>query len=134
MKNNNEIDHANNCPCGSNVAFLSCCFPFLNADKWPLTPEQLMRSRYSAFVKMNVDYLLKTTHPSTRKFYSEAAIRSWANQCKWVDLSIHEATGSTVKFNARYMDEKGNLQEHKEFSTFQKVNDLWYFVDGQDWE
>lgn len=134
MWKNEVFNDENSCPCGSNNTFSSCCFPFLNAEKWPLTPEQLMRSRYSAFVKMKMDYLLKTTHPSTRKYYTEASIRNWANQCKWVDLTILEAKGNTVKFNARFIDEKGNLQEHKEFSTFQKVNNKWFFVDGQDWE
>jgi SEC-C motif-containing protein len=93
-----------------------------------------MRSRYCSFVFLQVDYLLETTHPKTRKYYSDAAIRNWAKQLKWVDLIIHEAKDSTVKFNARYIDEKGILQEHKEFSTFETANGKWYFLDGIDWE
>ena len=122
------------CPCGSKQLFVSCCYPFLNNKKWPRTPEALMRSRYSAFVFMQVEYLIETTHPKTKKYYSEKTIRQWAERLKWIDLTIHEANDSTVKFNARYMDENGMLQEHKELSTFEKANGKWYFLDGVDWD
>lgn len=134
MTKNDLLVNETSCPCGSKQLFVSCCYPFLNNEKWPSTPEALMRSRYCSFVFLQVDYLLETTHPKTRKYYSDAAIRNWAKQLKWVDLTIHEAKDSTVKFNARYIDEKGILQEHKEFSTFETANGKWYFLDGIDWE
>ena len=37
-----------------------------NIDRCPLTAEQLMRSRYCAFVHEDEEYLLATWHPETR--------------------------------------------------------------------
>jgi uncharacterized protein YchJ len=48
------------CPCLSGGAFSSCCAPYLSGEKTPDTPEKLMRSRYTAFTKADVDYLKKT--------------------------------------------------------------------------
>ena len=38
------------CPCGSGQAFKECCQRFHDGEL-PDTPEKLMRSRYSAYVK-----------------------------------------------------------------------------------
>ncbi|HSG62441.1 MAG TPA: SEC-C metal-binding domain-containing protein, partial [Pseudomonadales bacterium] len=39
----------NLCPCGSNKPFAKCCDRFLSGAQHAKTPEQLMRSRFSAF-------------------------------------------------------------------------------------
>ena len=53
------------CPCGSGSPYRSCCEPFLDGAPAP-TAEQLMRSRYTAFVRGNEDHLFRTWHPATR--------------------------------------------------------------------
>jgi len=45
------------CPCCSNRSFSECCEPFLVGKKIPGTPEELMRSRYSAYATGLVDYI-----------------------------------------------------------------------------
>ncbi|MGL5359308.1 MAG: YchJ family protein, partial [Shewanella sp.] len=57
-----------NCPCGSTKPYSDCCQRL--HQHWgdgPLapehTPEQLMRSRYCAFVLKNFDYIINTHHP-----------------------------------------------------------------------
>ncbi|PSC68836.1 zinc chelation isoform B [Micractinium conductrix] len=50
------------CPCGSGAAFKECCQRY-HEGALPETPEQLMRSRYSAYVKANWRYVEDTTHP-----------------------------------------------------------------------
>ena len=62
------------CPCRQlsaqrqPLAFADCCGRYI--DHFDTTPapdaEHLMRSRYSAFVRGQVDYLLATWHPSQR--------------------------------------------------------------------
>ncbi len=52
-----------NCPCGSQLPYLSCCGRFHLGKDYPKTAEELMRSRYSAYAKKHIDYILKTTHP-----------------------------------------------------------------------
>jgi SEC-C motif-containing protein len=39
---------ADPCICGSSKPFKKCCQRFLSGDRLAKTPEQLMRSRYSA--------------------------------------------------------------------------------------
>lgn len=53
------------CPCGRGEPYTRCCGP-LHAGLAAPTAERLMRSRYSAFVRRHVDYLLETWHPDTR--------------------------------------------------------------------
>ena len=49
------------CPCGGG-SYGRCCAPMHRGERQAPTAEQLMRSRYSAFVRGEVDYLL-ATHP-----------------------------------------------------------------------
>lgn len=46
------------CFCSSQKSFESCCKPYLNGTQHAPTAEALMRSRYSAYVLHEVDYLL----------------------------------------------------------------------------
>ena len=53
------------CPCGSNKPFKNCCIPFLDRKKYAKTPEQLMRSRFTAFALGGYgQYLYASWHPS----------------------------------------------------------------------
>lgn len=90
-----------------------------------------MRSRYSAYCTIAVEYLLDTTHPSTRKYYSKKAIREWAELCTWLKLEVHDTTPTTVRFSAHFLDENRIPAVHREHSTFKQENGNWYFVDGK---
>ncbi len=58
----------NYCICGSGKLFEKCYSPLLNGTRRAKTPEQLMRSRYSAYALGNYgDYLLETWFPATAK-------------------------------------------------------------------
>ena len=54
------------CPCGSGLPLGECCGRLHDGTATAATAEQLMRSRYSAFVLGDAAYLLATWHPSTR--------------------------------------------------------------------
>ena len=57
-----------NCHCGSGVSFDKCCEPYILKKSAPeRLSEQLMRSRYSAFVVGAVDYIYDTHHPCRRR-------------------------------------------------------------------
>lgn len=53
------------CPCASGDTVAACCGPLLDGAPAP-TAERLMRSRYTAFVREDGAYLLRTWHPETR--------------------------------------------------------------------
>ena len=91
-----------------------------------------MRSRYSAFVVMDEDYLLATWHPATRP----SRVRLHTDQ-RWLGLSIKqcEAGGAndqtgTVEFVARFkLADRGHRLREK--SRFEKLGDRWYYRDGE---
>lgn len=126
------------CPCCSNLAFAECCGPILTGTAPAKTAEALMRSRYTAYTKAEVAYLLQSTHPSQRKHYAAKDLLQWATSSLWLRLEIistqrgqaNDLEGK-VEFMAYYTDSKGWPQTHHELSTFKKEAGKWYFVEGR---
>jgi len=50
------------CPCSSGQLNARCCAPYHRGESEPPDAERLMRSRYSAYVKKDADYLYRTLH------------------------------------------------------------------------
>ena len=96
----------------------------------PLIPEELMRSRYTAYVLVNTDYLLETTHPSGRELYSRRELEHWAKNSHWQKLEIIEVKENIVTFKAYYRDKKLRPFVHHERSVFIRQEEKWYYVDG----
>lgn len=119
------------CHCGSQKPFGNCCEPFLLGRAFPATAEELMRSRYSAYVTRNVAYILETTSPKFRKYYNPKSILEWASNSTWISLEILSSSEKRVKFVATYLDETGQLTRHTEDSRFEKIGERWYFMDGE---
>jgi SEC-C motif domain protein len=119
-----------NCYCGSDQLFSNCCEKFINKAATATTAEALMRSRYSAYCCANVDYLVQTTHATTRKRYSKDSLQEFATTNHWVKLEILATTATTVTFKAYYFDDKGLAQIHHEHSTFKQEQGSWYYVEG----
>jgi SEC-C motif domain protein len=119
------------CPCCSQNLFSECCEPFIIGTKNPSTALALMRSRYTAYVLHDADYLIKTTHVSERKHYSKIEILDWAKNNNWQKLEIINATETTVEFKAYFLDQNSNGIIHHEFSNFKLENDNWFYVDGR---
>ena len=91
-----------------------------------------MRSRYCAYVLGLENYLLQTWHPNTRptslNLSDDASI-------KWLELQIkrtenNDANNSMVEFIARYKI-SGKAERLHEISQFQKIDQQWYYLDGQ---
>ena len=119
------------CPCGSDKDFQSCCSRIHSDLKNALSAEELMRARYSAFVKQNIEFLYNTFHPSIRRFQNKRDIEIWAKQNKWMQLEIIKSTPFTVEFKAHYLDAQLQLEIHHEKSTFKQLNNCFYYVDGE---
>lgn len=121
----------NNCYCGNSISFSDCCEVYIKGDKAAPTAEALMRSRYSAYAVHAIDYLLKTTHISQRKYHSKKDIEQWAVTNQWLKLEVIKATESTVEFKAYFLDATLQSQIHHEKSTFKLQNGNWFYVDGK---
>lgn len=125
------------CACGSSINFSECCGPFLNGTALPETAEKLMRSRYTAYTRANIDYIKKTLAPESRGDFDAAGTEQWAKKAKWKSLKIVSTdkgqagdTKGTVEFVAVYEENSRNL-EHHEVSQFRKnEKGQWFFVDG----
>lgn len=125
------------CPCGSPAAYDSCCRPLIQGERQALTAEQLMRSRYSAYVKQEMPYIFASLHPDHRTDYDEKNTRAWAERAQWHGITIMntvkggaEDTEGQVEFTVSYT-ENGFRQEHHELSSFKKKDGTWYFTGGK---
>ena len=121
------------CPCQSNKSYEDCCGRFHTHVQFPETAEQLMRSRYAAYVLKNVPYIVDTTVPSQQALLNVQAIQAWAENTQWLGLQILKTETlskfqSAVEFNAVFQGEEGE-QSHHERSIFVKIDGRWYFVD-----
>src|SRR6195952_1088520 len=77
------------CPCGSAETFDACCGRYLGADGVaPPTAEAVMRSRYTAFVRGDVEHLLRTWHPDTRPTALELD-----PSVRWTGLEVLDRAG-----------------------------------------
>ena len=155
------------CPCQINpssddisapLLYKDCCQPYHDGllseetDKAggakPDTAERLMRTRYSAFVLVKPEYIVKTTLPSQQVLLDIQAIESWAKETDWAGLEIVAHTPKLGKRHAQvefkaYFNTSDNaadtleekLQAHHELSAFVKVADKanndarWYFLN-----
>ncbi len=116
-----------NCYCGTKNTYEDCCGIFHKNGGKTTTAEQLMRSRYSAFVLANGDYLMQTHHKSTRPLKEKKAIVEWAKSVQWLKLEVVESTVDTVNFNA-YFIENGTADVISENSKFVKESNTWFYL------
>ena len=86
-----------------------------------------MRSRYSAFVLADGDYLMQTHHKSTRPLTEKKAIVNWAKSVSWLKLDVLEVTTDTVKFNAHFFENQKSDFIH-ENSKFVKEDGVWFYL------
>ena len=98
------------------------------------TAEALMRSRYTAYTFDDYDYVIRTTHSSTRpsKEYFDDQV-----DIEWSGLEIVDTVAGgendsegEVEFIARYRL-KGNVLNQHERSQFVKERGKWFYVDGE---
>ncbi|MEG3629265.1 YchJ family protein [Streptomyces poriticola] len=116
------------CPCGLPEAYEACCGRYHRGAASAPTAEALMRSRYSAFVRRNAEYLLRTWHPRTRPGRLDLdPMMRWTGLeiLDTADGSAFHSTG-TVTFRASHRG--GSLHER---SRFERVDGLWVYVGGE---
>ena len=115
------------CPCGSSLSYEDCCGRFHAGESAP-DAVSLMRSRYSAFVKKDAAYLLRTWDPSTRP-----QSLTLDETIKWLGLNIlgssQQGDQARVRFVARGKI-NGRAFTQSELSRFVRRNDQWYYLDG----
>jgi len=145
-----RLEPAQPCPCGGLSAIAAtpgrkpttqaaltygrCCGRWLDADAThgPFAPnaQQLMRSRYSAFVLEREAYLLATWQASHRPAQIE-----FDPGAKWLGLEVRDyrmtsADTAEVEFVARQKPVSGPATRLHERSRFVLEGGRWLYLDG----
>lgn len=122
------------CLCNPEKTFEECCGLYLNGKSVPPAAESLMRSRYSAYVQKDHEYLLRTWHHSSRPSEESLAMPEDFN---WTGLEIlHTEAGGpdddngTVEFKAHYRTSTTTNSLHEK-SNFVREDGQWFYVDGE---
>lgn len=121
------------CPCDSHLPYSECCQNWHQGKPAP-SALALMRSRYSAYVLGEVEYIIATTVPAQQHLLNREAIDGWSKNTHWKGLKIlrvmpkigtHHAQ---VEFQAEF-EEKGQHYQHHELSGFVFIQQQWFFID-----
>jgi len=121
------------CPCGS-ALYAECCQPLHLGKNKAKTAAQLMRSRYSAFAKHEIDYIVQTTALGQQQALDVKAISDWSKANQWLSLEVVQAqekldkNHAQVEFKAHFHDGQ-QAQIHHEVSHFVQHDGVWYFLD-----
>ncbi|MFP5502031.1 MAG: YchJ family protein [Candidatus Sericytochromatia bacterium] len=125
------------CPCGHARPYSACCGPLHRGERTAATAEELMRSRYAAFSRGEVDYLLATWHPTQRRAQDRGSLVASCREVRWVGLRILETAAGgpedetgLVAFEARY-ESGGSAGVMQERSRFQRLDGRWHYVEGE---
>ncbi|MGJ8680925.1 YchJ family protein [Paraglaciecola sp.] len=126
-------DLPSQCYCGNSLSFTTCCQPFLQNLAQPSNAEALMRSRFSAYVLEDFDYILKTYGKEQRKDLTSLTLQKSAEGTQWLSLDViqHVANDYTaqVEFKAYYKVDKLFYVMH-ELSDFELEDNQWYYTTG----
>lgn len=124
------------CPCCSKKPYDECCLPIIKGLGDADTAEALMRARYTAYTKGEIDFVKKTTHSSALGDFDENAAKNWSRSSIWQGLSILDTTDGkkddnkgTVEFVAFYT-QNGREETHHERAVFKKEGTKWRFFDA----
>jgi SEC-C motif-containing protein len=123
------------CPCGG-PDYAGCCGRFHRGEALPANAEQLMRSRYSAYVLNDLAWLRETWHPATYPPELDADLES-----RWLGLVVkahtqQDETHAEVEFVARFK-RGGRAYRLHERSRFVREPrragepPRWLYVDGE---
>jgi SEC-C motif-containing protein len=121
------------CPCGSKIEYEACCGALHSGERAAQSPLELMKSRYSAYVKGNGRYLVDTTVAENRYEADVALIEEHAAHTEWLGLEIIDSAehgeSGMVEFKAFYR-ESGKIAVLHEKSRFVKIDGKWLYADG----
>lgn len=121
------------CPCGSNLAYARCCGLYISGEHNAPTPEALMRSRYTAYTRANINYIVRTMKAPANVDFDPESARKWAKRSRWLKLEVLNTSTQgdlgSVEFRAHYSLANQKHVIH-EISEFRKDDGNWYYISG----
>ncbi len=125
-----------NCPCTSGKPFAECCEPIITRQRVAATAEELMRSRYTAYARGDIDWIIESQSPEGRVHVDRKATEEWSKRAEWHRMEVLEVDRGGVDDGEGFVDFKayytlgGEDITHHEVASFRKEDGVWYFVDG----
>lgn len=120
------------CPCDTGLPFEQCCQPLLSGTQAAASAVALMRSRYSAYVFADEQYLLNTWHSDTRpqRLDLDKSQQQWL-RLKIIDTDLGQTGDETgvVELIATFKI-NGRAEHLQERSRFSRQNGQWVYLDG----
>ena len=103
-------DKKNLCPCGSGKDYAECCEKIIKGTEKAKTAEALMRARYTAYVKHEIDFIINSCEKGEKiAEIDRKATEDWSNNSTWHGLKILRTEKGTenddegiVAFEAEY--------------------------------
>jgi len=140
------------CPCGGGggaaekLPYMKCCGKLhkniLEFQK--ATPSQVVRARYTAYAKREIDFIIKSTHPLNKAF--EADIQHWRQQidlncydnfeltkCEIASEEIMDDQKTALVTFVAHMIQRDSKEKtaFQETSTFEKIGGAWLYKEGK---
>jgi len=124
------------CPCQSSLSYALCCGRYHKGKLSAPTAEALMRSRYTAYVLGDAQYLYRTWHESTRP--SLVSLRE-SGPLDLIGLKIistlaggEKDSKGMVEFvaSSKSASMPGEIEQHKEKSLFVRIKNRWVYIDA----
>lgn len=124
------------CPCGSKKQYQYCCGKYLSGKATAETAEKLMRSRYTAFCKGDINYLIATLHPDKRTQSDRTELAKSIKNTQWLSLTILDTNNGKKNDSVGYVEFEAVYQVNKpeqlhERSKFVKDNSKWFYLEGE---
>ncbi|MBV2180176.1 MAG: hypothetical protein KUL86_02955 [Castellaniella sp.] len=121
------------CPCGLPATYAACCGRWHHGPEHLQAPDAqtLMRSRYSAYVLDEIDYLMQTWHPDIRP----SRLEPNEPGTRWLGLEVRhhvhlDVDHAIVEFVARVRIH-GRASRIHETSRFVREDGRWMYVDAE---
>lgn len=122
------------CPCGSSKSYDDCCGVFISGKQLPVTPEQLVRSRYTAYTRMEIDYIASTMKPPASKHFDAEHTRNEVQHMKWLGLEMIsskiEQDKGHAEFIVNFIQDNRKISMH-EISEFRRDEGQWFYISGR---
>jgi SEC-C motif-containing protein len=121
------------CYCTSAKSYGDCCGPYIDGKRLPLSPEALMRSRYSAYAQANILYIEATMCDAAAHGFDAVEALQWAKECEWLRLEVLKAryhrtdtNSAMVEFKAYYRLREQEQCLHEK-SNFIRKQSRWFY-------
>lgn len=124
------------CICGKSKPFVKCCDRFLSGKQDAKTPEQLMRSRFSAYALGGYgEYLISTWLPASVKGLTVAGLseKTVGWQRMKVISSLQQGDNGIVEFKAWFCKSPSSdeMEIMHEISEFVRIQSRWFYVGSR---